>query len=124
MHIAYPPLSMECVKDITRIVISKKVKEEKVLLAKCCWSTVGAALGLSIGEPPEVFAGDVASDEATLEAARECRSALESVTIEDCQGEFTGAQSEAIDPVTAALLYQVITLAIKAISDWLAKRQA
>jgi hypothetical protein len=108
-HQAYPAFSLDCVKDVIRIVRGGTITAELPLFAKCVYTLVGAGLGAAIGEPPDVAPALAAADsDAEL---RECCAALESVA----GVQMAAAEGEqAIDPATIALLVQLAVQLIQA----------
>lgn len=117
-HEPYPQFSVECLKDLLRIIRGGTVREELALFAKCLYSMVGAALSATIGDPPGPVASTERLADPTNEELEECRAALASMK-EDGHGIY-GANEAAIDPATLTL---IINLAVQLITAWLAKRK-
>lgn len=117
-HEPYPQFSVECLKDLLRIIRGGTVREELALFAKCLYSMVGAALSATIGDPPGPMASVERQAEPTTEELEECHAALASMR-EDGHGIY-GSGEAAIDPATLTIL---INLAVQLITAWLAKRK-
>ncbi len=113
-HVAYPAFSLDCVRNVVRIVRGGTVAAELKLFAKCVWSLTGTGLGAAIGEPGEVEPVFAAVDEGEL---KECLAALE-VAYDD--GMVYGAGETAIDPVTLSIM---IDLAVKLLKAWIERRK-
>lgn len=118
-HAPYPPLSLECVTEIIRMVRGRTVRDEIKLFAKCVYELVGGGLSLFPGEPEEVEpligAADVPTDQL-----QECKAALEQVQAEAQSFGADADDAEAIDPATLAMLIQ---LAVTLITKWLERRK-
>lgn len=75
-HVPYPPLSIECLQDVARIVRAKAFKAERKLLVKCTWMLGGTGLKYSVGEPDEPEPGPFGAADVPREALRDCHAAL------------------------------------------------
>lgn len=117
-HTPYAPFSLECPKEIIRMVSGRTVRNELPLFAKCVHTIAGTALGATIGEPADVEPLVFGSDDVTIADLEEVKAALKEVKEEPTFG--AGEGDEAIDPATLMLL---IDLAIKLITKLIERRK-
>lgn len=120
IHQPYPAFSLDCPKQIIRMVSGRTVRAEIKLFAKCVWSIAGTGLGATIGEPDDVEPLVFGSDQVEVAQLEEAKAALEQVAAEGERfGAGEGEGEEAIDPVTLML----IQMAIQLFAKWIEKRR-
>jgi hypothetical protein len=118
MHAPYPPFSLDCVRELYRIITSGAIRTEIKLFAKCTYELVGSGLALVPGEPEDVqpIFGEVGGDGyAELDKLQHELVAVKEVGLPP---EMYGASDDAaIDPSTLMLLIDLALKLIQAIRN-------
>jgi hypothetical protein len=130
VHLQYPPFSSSCALDLFRLARGgfPAIKAELPLAAKCIWTLIGAGLGMTVGEPEEIFGAlPEGEEEASVEQMTQLQGALQGL-VDDGHPESFGQaegeiEAEAIDPLTLMLITEGLKLALKAVQKWLDKRK-